>query len=189
MLKRHSRNKVYSYGFTIVELLLVIVVIGILATLVTYNYTSTQARSRDSKRTTDAKAIEAALELYRSENTGYPASTTATQVGGASTASWETSGAAQTGTFMSALKNYGFSTGVPIDPTNNTLTSSGKTYRYKTYVAGTNGCDATKGDYYVFVVNDLESITGTSPLSPGFSCSSYNWQTEGDYVFGGFVND
>lgn len=189
MLKRYKHSKTTPYGFTIIELLIVIIVIGILATLVVYNYTGTQARTRDAKRTTDAKSIEAALESYRSENTGYPASSTATQVAGASTAGWETSGASQGGTFLSALEAHGFPMGVPIDPVNNTLTTSGKTYRYKTYVAGNNGCDVNKGDYYVFVINDLETITGTSPLSPGFSCSGYDWQTEGDYVFGAFVND
>ncbi len=176
-------------GFTITELLLVLVIIGVLVSLAFVNYSATQAKSRDSKRLADAKAIEAGLESYRSENSSYPASTTATQVGGASTGEWETSGAAQPGTFLSAIKPYGFPTGVPIDPTNSTLTSSGKTYRYSTYTSGLHGCDVAKGAYYVFIVNDLETVSGTSPKSPGFSCTSRNWQLEGDYVVGHYVNE
>ena len=176
-------------GFNIIELLVIIVVIGILASIITVNYGGAQAKSRDSERTSEAKAIEAALESYRSKNTGYPPSSTATQVAGASTGGWETSGAAQPGTFISALKPLGFPTGTPSDPTNNTLADSGNTYRYKTFTAGSNGCDATKGDYYVFIVNNLETVSGASPQSSGFSCSGHNWQTDGDYAFGRFVNE
>jgi prepilin-type N-terminal cleavage/methylation domain-containing protein len=185
------RHRSYSRfrGFTIVELLVVIVVIGILVTIVTINWSGAQARSRDSKRLADAKAIEAALESYRSNNTGYPASSTATQVGGAATAGWEASGASQPGTFMSAIEPFGFTSGVAVDPTNDSLTWAGKVYRYATYAAGTNGCDVSKGDYYVFMINDIETVSGAAPQSPGFSCPGRNWQPEGDYVVGHFVNE
>lgn len=178
-------------GFTIIELLIVIVVIGILVSVVTISWSGAQARSRDSKRLADAKAIEAALESYRSNNNDYPAAvaTPASQLAGAATGGWETSGAAQPGTFLSAIKPYGFTSGVPVDPSNDTLNNVGKTYRYKTYAAGTNGCDSSLGDYYVFVVNDLETVNGISPQSPGFSCAGNDWQTYGDYVFGHFVNE
>lgn len=181
----HCRTK----GFTIVELLVVIIVISILATIVTINWSGAQAKSRDSKRLADAKAIEAALESYRSENIGYPTSSTATQVAGASTGGWETSGAAQPGTFISAIKSFGFTSGVSVDPTNDSLSYTGKIYRYATYAAGSYSCDVAKGSYYVFIVNDLETVSGVSPHSPGFSCAGRNWQPEGDYVVGHFVNE
>lgn len=185
MLRKHSRQK----GFTIIEIATVIAVIGILATIVIVSYNAAQAKSRDSKRLADAKAIEAALESYRSENIGYPASTTATQVAGANTSGWETSGAAQPGTFLSALKPYGFLTGVPVDPRNDTLLHYGFTYKYATYPAGTSGCDINKGAFYVFAVYDFESSFGTSIHSPGFSCPGRNWTTEGLYVVGHYVNE
>lgn len=64
------KNK--SKGFTIVELLIVIVVIGILATLVIVTFTGIQQKARDSKRKTDLSAIQAALESYYSSNNTYP---------------------------------------------------------------------------------------------------------------------
>ncbi len=185
MLRKHSRQK----GFTIIEIATVIAVIGILVTIAIVNYNAAQAKSRDSKRLADASAIEAALEAYRSENSSYPNSTTATQVGGAATSGWETSGAAQPGTFITSLKAYGLTSGTPIDPVNNTLTASGKTYRYATYGAGTNGCDVNKGTYYVFIINDFETVSGTPPNSSGFSCPGRNWQPEGDFVFGHFQHE
>ena len=64
-------------GFTLIEMLVVIALIGILAGVVisVINIPKTQARSRDSKRVGDIKRIQAALELYFSDNRKYPVST------------------------------------------------------------------------------------------------------------------
>lgn len=49
-------------GFTIVELIVVMVIIGILATIVIVNYTGIQLRARDNKRQTDIQTIASYLE-------------------------------------------------------------------------------------------------------------------------------
>lgn len=59
-------------GFTIVELLIVIVVIGILALLVITTFTGVQQKARNTKRTTDIKAIQAQAEAYYASNGMYP---------------------------------------------------------------------------------------------------------------------
>ena len=59
-------------GFTIVELLIVIVVIGILAALVVTTYSGIQAKARDSKRKTDIAAIQTQIEAYYAEENHYP---------------------------------------------------------------------------------------------------------------------
>lgn len=61
-----------SKGFTIVELLIVIVVIAILATLVIVTFTGIQQRARDSKRQTDVNAIDSHLEAFYADNGYYP---------------------------------------------------------------------------------------------------------------------
>lgn len=62
-------------GFTIVELLIVIVVIGILATLVLTVFTGTDAKARDSQRITDLESVKKSLEVYYSNgNSRYPTS-------------------------------------------------------------------------------------------------------------------
>lgn len=59
-------------GFTIVELLIVIVVIGILAGLVLNTFNGIQARARDTERKTDVNAIHAQVEAYHADNGFYP---------------------------------------------------------------------------------------------------------------------
>ncbi len=60
-------------GFTIVELLIVIVVIGILAALVITTFNGIQQKGRDTERQTDIKAIHGQLEAYYAQNGNYPA--------------------------------------------------------------------------------------------------------------------
>jgi prepilin-type N-terminal cleavage/methylation domain-containing protein len=62
-------------GFTIVELLIVIVVIGILALLVITTYSGIQAKARNSKRQTDVQSIQTQVEAFFSENGYYPSRT------------------------------------------------------------------------------------------------------------------
>jgi prepilin-type N-terminal cleavage/methylation domain-containing protein len=63
-----SRQK----GFTIIELLIVIVVIGILAALVLTSFAGVQARARDTERQTDVNSIAAQLEAYYANTGNYP---------------------------------------------------------------------------------------------------------------------
>ncbi len=59
-------------GFTIVELLIVIVVIGILAALVVTTFTGIQQKARNTERQTDVKAIHGQVEAYYAQNGKYP---------------------------------------------------------------------------------------------------------------------
>lgn len=62
-------------GFTIVELLIVIIVIGILATLVLVTFTGIQQSARNTQRVTDVKAVASHLETYNAKNSFYPEAT------------------------------------------------------------------------------------------------------------------
>ena len=59
-------------GFTIVELLIVIVVIGILATLVIVTFTGIQQKARNSQRQTDINAVDSHVEAYYAQSGNYP---------------------------------------------------------------------------------------------------------------------
>lgn len=55
-------------GFTIVELIVTIVVIGILATITVVAYNGVQAGARDADRMSDLDKIADAIQLYRAKN-------------------------------------------------------------------------------------------------------------------------
>lgn len=63
-------------GFTIVELLIVIVVIGILAAIVIVAYNGVQSRAQDSIVKQDLAALAKQYELYKVDNGTYPPSGT-----------------------------------------------------------------------------------------------------------------
>lgn len=70
------RTKQHYNGFTIVELLIVIVVIAILAAISIVAYTGIQNRANDSAVQSDLAAAAKALELYKTDKGSYPDSET-----------------------------------------------------------------------------------------------------------------
>lgn len=67
------KNMRRGRGFTLVELLIVIVVVGILAILIIPSLASGPARARDSQRKADLRNLKTALESYFNDNNAYPA--------------------------------------------------------------------------------------------------------------------
>lgn len=67
-----AKNKQKQSGFTIVELLIVIVVISILAAITVVAYNGVQQRARDSGRMQKLRDIAKSIELYKIDNGRYP---------------------------------------------------------------------------------------------------------------------
>lgn len=66
--------KYYQIGFTLVELLVVISIVGILASVVLVSFVGTQKQARDTQRKSDLKQYLTSLENYGSKTNGlYPA--------------------------------------------------------------------------------------------------------------------
>lgn len=59
-------------GFTLVELMVVIVIIGLLATVVAINVMPSQDRAMAEKARADISVLEQAVETFRLENLSYP---------------------------------------------------------------------------------------------------------------------
>jgi len=51
-------------GFTLIEMLVVVAVIGLLASLILVGLSSFRTRGRDTRRVADTKEIQNGLELY-----------------------------------------------------------------------------------------------------------------------------
>lgn len=59
-------------GFTIIELLTVVTIIGILVTLITVNYSNSYAKARDARRKQDLATYSSAIESYFDDYSYYP---------------------------------------------------------------------------------------------------------------------
>jgi len=59
-------------GFTIIELMVVITIIGILSTISVVAFNEIRKNSRDSKRISDLERIQTALEFYFMDSYNYP---------------------------------------------------------------------------------------------------------------------
>ena len=64
--------RAHAAGFTLVELMVVIVIIGLLATMVMINVMPSQDRAMVEKARADVSVLEQAMETYRLDNLVYP---------------------------------------------------------------------------------------------------------------------
>lgn len=70
-----ARDKRGQSGFTLVEILVVMVIIGILVTVGVSSFGGAQKKGRDARRKEDIRQIANALEMYYHDNDTYPEST------------------------------------------------------------------------------------------------------------------
>ena len=75
----HSSKKNES-GFTLLELLVVMVIISTLAVIGLRTFLRSQMRGRDAKRKNDLEQITRALEMYRSDKGFYPVNSVVGQI-------------------------------------------------------------------------------------------------------------
>lgn len=87
MEKKFKKELKNSKGFTLIELLVVIAIIGLLATMSVVALSSAREKARDSRRLSDVKQIQTALEMYYSSVGQYPDDIT---IGGAIATSSQT---------------------------------------------------------------------------------------------------
>ncbi|MGB3945436.1 MAG: prepilin-type N-terminal cleavage/methylation domain-containing protein [Candidatus Saccharimonadales bacterium] len=158
-------------GFTIVELLIVVVVIGILAAISLVAFNNTQARARDNVRYTDAKAIVKALELYKTDNGTYPVtSVTATSSCGAGHTNGYSYSTATDGSWLKPLVDGGYLSKPPSPPNQ----SCSNYYRYLHPGATSYNCPARTNSYYVleFVGTDATFL----PADASHTLVTWNWR-------------
>lgn len=68
-----SNQKNFNRGFTILELIVSLAIIGLLLAVAINGLATSKQKSRDAKRVDEIKQIQNALQLYHNDNQSYPA--------------------------------------------------------------------------------------------------------------------
>lgn len=138
---------VSDYGFSLIELLIVVSILAIIITMGFTSYQATQRNARDSRRRTDLEKVRQALELYRTDNGFYP---------NAGVGSWidltETNLGVLTPDFINEI---------PTDPKQPSTTTP---YRYQ-------ATNLSGGSYYGYCLeSELEALEDTDPPENSPAC-------------------
>lgn len=168
-------------GFTVVELAVVIVVIGLLAALVVMSYRYIQKQARDDRRIADIANIQKAMELYYNDNGKYPSPTSGT--GSVINSGWYSSGDSSWDVLAGKLTGSDAIDALPKDPLN---TANGKPYTtdeftYAVYITTTgNYCGVADGQMYLIVyklersdqTSSTEGVCHTKPVPTSYSAGA-----------------
>lgn len=123
----NRQNRFSQAGFTLIEILVVIAIIGIITAVVMVSLSTARSKGRDAKRKSDLSQLQKALELYETDDhpTSYPS--TGGQWWGVS-ANGGNRGTSGANAYIPEL-TPSYISYLPTDPTNNTTGWSGYLYR------------------------------------------------------------
>jgi len=171
-----NKQNAFRRGFTLIELMIVIVILGILMGTILPRLTGAQARARDTARKADLTNISQALEVYYGDVGKYPAKDTTPCLDPDNTTTTGTTTVAKTGKETSyALASYLKGKKIPTPPNKEqkTLNTCVGQYYYKPLKSG--GMDNAS---YV-LASDLETwqlsnyfVSGTNSAAFFNSASS-----------------
>lgn len=166
-------------GFTIIELLIVIVVIAILAAITIVAYNGIQQRARDAQRQSDIKTIVKVLELYYTENGYYPNRNTYTPGSTLINSGWSTTADGSWTNLAQVLGAYAKNLPTRSTASSTAAGAAADSYDYFGF-ADSSYCGSSAGQGYILVYhldssqsNTLVGNCSGTPLGPYGSDSNY----------------
>lgn len=158
-------------GFTLIELMVVLAIIGVLTSVVVPAVTGMISKARDVRRRADIQSIALALEMFRDQVGRYP---TPDEAGSNACGNWRSS---ITADFMAALVANGYLEAYPSDPINTGSGCEGYCYSYYRYDPPTDGVPVP---FYVLGARVLEG--GPDPRRANVAGATRDWTTEFHYL-------
>lgn len=158
-------SKKEAKGFTLIEVMVVITIVGLLASVVLASLADARARARDTQRVQMVKELQKSLELYRNQNGGvYPCAAVmpACVSGGGQV---NVNGSASTTVFNNALSTY---LKLPVETTVFASTPTWGSILYRT-----GGVTATPvlNSYTILLRRELASENSAGQtINPGSFC-------------------
>ena len=168
-------------GFTIVELIVVIAVIGILAGMVAVSYNRSSAQARDTKRVADLEAIADAITAYRLRYNDHVTNLTCTSAGnGSGNGFFNYVGSGYSKSILSCLTDKGYLNANVTDPSGcgtQSANAPGKTCNQPGYTYMKSTCTPTGSTTPVTVVMARLELSGNPADLQGSKalCSSAAW--------------
>ncbi len=138
-------------GFTIIELLVVVAIIGLLASVILVAVGNARIKGRDARRLSDMTQVKSGLDIYYNFGSGYP-----------STATWDN---AQNNLLVLSCAAGESTFKPPQDPINNTTPAFD--YVYTQGGTATSGCGGTVYSNYKIQFT-TEGDTGIGPAGTYF---------------------
>ncbi len=161
-MQNNPGKNTFFVGFTLLELLIAVAVVGVLSGLFVITFPASQQRARDSQRINDLKQYQSALEIFAFKNSGsYPI---------------------YDGAAYNICDDLGLGTTCTKDPKETSSICSGNVCEYK-YVSSTGGKyvlysakekPSETGGYYALCSNGLSGEVDSSPtgdICPVSTCA------------------
>jgi len=176
-----SRKRFVQAGFTLVELLIVVIILSVLAAIIVPQFTSATVDAKEAQLDANLARLRAAIELYRAQHDNKYPGATATS-GGTCTATKGTAAAAGSQAFLDHMLMYSDAAG------NTCSVGDSSTYKYGPYVRKGMPNDPFTGKGSL--VAEITTTTTGAPISVGAATGGWAYDTaSGQIVMNSNAND
>ena len=206
-IKQFNRNNINNKkGFTIIELLVVISIIGLLSTISVVSLNGARIKSRDAKRVSDVDNIKKAIELYYDDKGEYPVALSPISLGTTNTLVLCDGGFKATSSSSDCPLGKIYMGKIPRNPTPNgieyTYTSITSSDNYNLAYSLEQGTASLPSGYNVFgdgedtlsygliayyPLNGASEILGNELVTNGDFSSSTGWTVPANWTISGNV--